>query len=203
MHVIQRLIPEKFEDTRPGIKMDPKYITIHETDNPGRGANAEAHARLQEAGNSRQASWQYQVDEQYAIQSVPDNEVAFHAGDGKGPGNRSSIAIEICVNSDGDYKKAVANAAELTKDLMKKYNIPVTNVVQHNKWSGKHCPRHLRDGDKGIDWNGFLSLLKDKPKPKVKVNVITGWYTEGSSGLAALEKFLKDHGWKYRKEVVK
>ncbi|MBT2722330.1 N-acetylmuramoyl-L-alanine amidase [Bacillus sp. ISL-46] len=40
-------------------------------------------------------------------------------------------------------------------------------------------------------------------KPQVKVNVITGWYTEGSSGLAALEKFLKDHGWKYRKEQVK
>ncbi|MGF6951858.1 N-acetylmuramoyl-L-alanine amidase [Neobacillus sp. B4I6] len=50
-------------------------------------------------------------------------------------------------------------------------------------------------------------VVKPVSKPvetsTVKVNVITGWYTEGSSGLAALEKFLKDHGWKYRKEIVK
>jgi N-acetylmuramoyl-L-alanine amidase CwlA len=203
MNIIQRLIPKKFENTRPGTALNPTYITIHETDNPVNKANAEAHARLQENGNSRTASWHYQVDEQYVIQSIPDNEVAWHAGNKTG--NHSSLAIEICVNADGDYKKAVKNAAELTKLLMKKYNIDLDHVVQHNKWSGKHCPRHLRDGDKGVTWSDFIAMLKEKPveKPKAKVNIITGWYTEGSSGLATLEKFLKDHGWKYRKEIVK
>jgi N-acetylmuramoyl-L-alanine amidase len=42
-----------------------------------------------------------------------------------------------------------------------------------------------------------------KPLEKAKVNIITGWYTEGSPGLAELEKFLKSKGWKYRKEIVK
>jgi N-acetylmuramoyl-L-alanine amidase len=38
------------------------------------------------------------------------------------------------------------------------------------------------------------------PKPAEKVNVITGWYYEGSKGLAELEKFLKDKGLNYKKE---
>jgi N-acetylmuramoyl-L-alanine amidase len=39
-------------------------------------------------------------------------------------------------------------------------------------------------------------------KPAEKVNVITGWYHEGSKGLAELEKFLKDKGLNYKKEKV-
>lgn len=168
MKIIQRLIPSKYTDTRPGGKMDPHYITIHETDNEAPKANAEAHARLQENHNSRQASWHYQVDEAYVIQSIPDDEHAWAAGDGQGPGNMTSIHIEICVNKDGDFKKAVKNAAELTKHLMDKHNIPQSKVVQHNHWSGKNCPRHLRSGDKGVDWHDFLVLLKDAPKPVAK-----------------------------------
>lgn len=41
---------------------------------------------------------------------------------------------------------------------------------------------------------------KQKPNTGQKVNVITGWYYEGSEGLAELEKFLKSKGWYYRKE---
>jgi N-acetylmuramoyl-L-alanine amidase CwlA len=168
MNIIQRLIPAKFTSTRPGVKMDPKYITIHETDNENAGANAEAHARLQENGNSRQASWHYQVDDTKIIQSVPDNEHVWAAGDGQGPGNLTSIHIEICVNKGGDFKKAVKNAAELTKYLMKKHSIGLSHVVQHNKWSGKDCPNHLRAGDWGVKWSDFTSQLKDDPKPAAK-----------------------------------
>ncbi|MFL6554729.1 MAG: N-acetylmuramoyl-L-alanine amidase [Bacillus sp. (in: firmicutes)] len=42
-----------------------------------------------------------------------------------------------------------------------------------------------------------------KPKPAVRVNVITGWYNEGSKGLAELEAFLNSKGWHYRKEEAK
>lgn len=161
MNIIQRFIPASNTDTRPGIKMFPKYITIHETDNPNPGADAEAHARLQERGNDRSASWHLQIDDHEAIQSIPFNEVAWAAGDGRsGTGNTSSIHIEICVNSDGDFKKAVANAAEVTNQLMKTYHIPIANVVQHNHWSGKNCPRNLRNGDKGVTWNDFINMVK-------------------------------------------
>jgi N-acetylmuramoyl-L-alanine amidase CwlA len=137
------------------------YITIHETDNFSKGANAQAHANLQSNGNAREASWHYQVDDKQAIQSFTHDFQLWHGGDGKtGNGNLHSIAIEICVNSDGDYKKAVANAAELTKIIMQQEKIPIGNVVQHNKWSGKNCPRYLRTGTKGINWNDFIKLVE-------------------------------------------
>ena len=55
----QKLFQYPILFTRPGIKMNPEYITIHETDNTAKGANDEAHARLQYNGNSRQASWHF------------------------------------------------------------------------------------------------------------------------------------------------
>ena len=165
MEIIQRFIPVSNKETRPGIKMNPQYITIHETDNTSPGANAEAHARLQVRGNDREASWHVQVDDKEAIQSIPFNEVAWAAGDGpNGPGNLTSIHIEICVNEDGNYKKAVQNAAEVTRQLMKQYTIPVSKVVQHNYWSGKNCPQYLRSGEKGVNWSGFVSSLKEPEK---------------------------------------
>lgn len=133
------------------------YITIHETDNPNRGASAQAHANLQSNGNSRQASWHYQVDEKHVIQSFPDAAICWHSG----RGNVQSIGIEICVNSDGNYQKAVGNAVALVRLLMARYNLNTSRVVQHNFWTGKNCPRNLRSGAKGINWTQFKSMLTD------------------------------------------
>ena len=143
-----------------GVGNPCNYITIHETANTVKGANAQSHANLQSKGNSRLASWHYQVDDKEIIQSFLDNVQCWHAGDGQGKGNMESIAIEICVNSDGNFKKAVKNAAELVKYLVKQHSIPIGNVVQHNRWSGKDCPQNLRHGSKGIDWNDFIGLVK-------------------------------------------
>ncbi|WP_202776675.1 peptidoglycan recognition protein family protein [Heyndrickxia vini] len=165
MKINQKFIPVSNTFTRPGIKMDPEYITIHETDNTSRGADDVAHANLQYKGNTRQASWHFQVDEDSIYQSLPTNEVGWHAGDGYGLGNMKSIAIEICVNSDGDFKKAVDNTVWLTNHLMNEHSIPVSNVVQHNHWSGKNCPRYLRSGEKGITWEDFLDKVKAGASP--------------------------------------
>jgi len=135
-----------------------KYITIHETANTAKGANAQAHANLQTNGFS--ASWHWQVDDKQAIQSFPHTAQCFHAGDGRGSGNLNSIGIEICVNSDGDFRKAVDNAAALVRKIMAEENIPLTNVVQHNRWSGKNCPTNLRNGSKGVNWAQFIAEVK-------------------------------------------
>src|SRR5690606_40500574 len=50
-----------------------KFITIHETANTNKGANAQAHANLQSRKNPREASWHYQVDDKEIIQSFPDD----------------------------------------------------------------------------------------------------------------------------------
>lgn len=170
IEIIEMLIPKSNKFTRPGTKRKPRSITIHETDNTNVRANASAHARLQQNGNRRQASWHLQVDDEKQVYlSVPYDEVAYAAGDGKGPGNSYSIHIEICVNKDGNYKVAVGNAIKLVKYLLDKYpSIKQVDVVQHNKWSGKNCPRHLRAGDWGINWNDFLTGVKVTEKVEVE-----------------------------------
>ncbi|WP_081799468.1 peptidoglycan recognition protein family protein [Neobacillus jeddahensis] len=101
--------------------------------NPSSGADAEAYDRLQDRGNDRTVFWHLQIDDHEAIPSIPFDEVAWAAGDGRsGPGNTSSIQIEICVYSDGNFTKAVQNTTEVTKQLMVQFNIPIANVVQHN-----------------------------------------------------------------------
>ena len=149
-----------------GGKNGRKYITIHETANTNKGANAQAHANLQSNGFS--ASWHWTVDDKEAIQSFPHDVQCWHAGDGRGNGNLNSIGIEICVNSDGNFKEAVENAAALVRKIMQDENISIENVVQHNHWSGKNCPRYLRSGTKGITWNDFVSMVKGEPKQQTK-----------------------------------
>ncbi|WP_052353677.1 peptidoglycan recognition protein family protein [Neobacillus jeddahensis] len=197
MNIVQRFIPASNKDTRSGIKMVPKYITIHETDNPSPGADADAHARLQERGNDRTASWHLQIDDHEAIQSIPFDEVAWAAGDGEnGPGNKLSIHIETCVNSDGDFKKAVQNTAEVTRQLMVQFNIPIANVVQHNHWSGKNCPRHLRAGDWGISWSDYIGMVQGIKVAQTPVQPVTksspsNLLKKGSTG-EAVKKYQQD-----------
>lgn len=164
-----------------------KYITIHQTGNTSKGADAQAHANIQSRLNPRQASWHYQVDDKEIIQSFPDTVKCWHAGDGDGPGNTSSIAIEICINSDGDYKKAVQNAAKLTKYLMDKHRLGIDKVKQHGDWYRKDCPAQLRHGYKGITWDDFITMVKgeapaikptEKPTPPSKKP--SGTYTGNS-----------------------
>lgn len=152
-----------------------RYITIHQTGNTNRGANAQAHANIQTNLNPRQASWHYSVDDKQAIQSFDDKVQCWHAFDGRGPGNTSSIAIEICINSDGNYKKAIQNAAELTKHLMDKHNLSIDKVKQHYDWYPKNCPAQLRANYKEISWSDFKKMVtgskagvKEAPKPQPK-----------------------------------
>lgn len=165
MHIRQHLVPLKHRKTLPGTN-PKKWITVHETANPAKGATANAHARLQAGGNSRNASWHYQVDDQEIVQSYPDDARCLHAGDGAtGAGNRESIAIEICVNG-GLKPAAVENATRLIAHLMAKHNIPAERVVQHHHWSGKNCPTNLRR-------DGWGKLIASLPQYRVSSNTST------------------------------
>ena len=179
--------------TYPGTN-SKKYIVIHETANTRKGANANAHARLQASGNSRNASWHYTVDDKEIVQSFSDNAQCWHAGNKYY--NQNSIGIEICVNSDGNFKKAVDNAVELTKQLMRKYNVPASRVIQHNQASGKDCPRYLRSGSKGITWAQFKSRLSGKTsaKPAKKSTAKTAKKSSKSISQMAQEVIAGKHG---------
>lgn len=159
---IQEHIISDGRKNRPGRDTNPDtYITIHETGNAAKGADAAAHGAYLDsaAGEDDLVSWHYTVDDHAIVQHLPDYETAYHAGDGKdGPGNTTSIGIEICVNAGGDFAQAQANAASLVRLLMEEHGIPLDNVVQHNRWNGKDCPKTIR-ATAGA-WEAFLALCR-------------------------------------------
>lgn len=159
MIIRQYLVPtDKAYKITSGTGNTRRKICIHETDNTKAGADADAHSRLQYRGNSRQASWHWQVDDQEAVQSFTHEWKCWAAGTVQG--NNEAIHIEICVNSDGNYKQAVKNAAQLVSKIMKEEKLTINDVVQHNYYSGKNCPRIMRGGN-NITWNQFLQMIKE------------------------------------------
>ena len=162
---IQEHIISGGRKNRPGRDTNPDtYITIHETGNAAKGADAAAHGAYLDsaAGEDDLVSWHYTVDDHAIVQHLPDYETAYHAGDGKdGPGNTTSIGIEICVNAGGDFAQAQANAASLVRLLMEEHGIPLDNVVQHNHWNGKDCPKTIR-ATAGA-WEAFLAFCRGEP----------------------------------------
>lgn len=139
---------------------DIEYIVIHDTDNPERGANAKNHFIYFNTGN-RSSSADFFVDDTDVLQ-VNDyyNYYTWHCGDGGSDAkirNKNSVAVEICVNSDGSYKQAVKNAAALTGRLMRELDVDINHVVRHKDASGKECPRSMSEED----WKKFKeSALK-------------------------------------------
>ena len=162
---IQEHIISGGRKNRPGRDTNPDtYITIHETGNAAKGADAAAHGAYLDsaAGEDDLVSWHYTVDDHAIVQHLPDYETAYHAGDGKdGPGNTTSIGIEICVNAGGDFEAAKANAAALVRLLMEEHGIDIEHVVQHNHWNGKDCPKTIR-ATTGA-WEAFLVLCNGEP----------------------------------------
>lgn len=159
---IQQILIPAGQRNRPGGSNPDTYITIHETGNTSDGADAAAHGKYlaSTTGEASLTSWHYTVDDHAIVQHLPDNETAYHAGDGAtGPGNATSIGVEICVNADGDFPRAKENAAALVRLLMAEHGIPLANVVQHNRWNGKNCPATIR-ATPGA-WEEFLALCKE------------------------------------------
>lgn len=172
MKVNKRLCPA-------GLKNNPntplkaiEYITIHCTGNYNKTAGAKSHADYLFGGSGgRQASWHYTVDANEIWQSFEDERQCWHAGDGNnGPGNYTSIGIEICVNDRAGFLKACDNAAWLIAELLKKHNLPLDRVVQHNRWNGKNCPKELRNGEWGVSWNDFIEVVKGYLNSEVPVS---------------------------------
>ncbi|QSJ04795.1 N-acetylmuramoyl-L-alanine amidase [Cellulosimicrobium phage DS1] len=164
----------QYVTAKPGTNCDAgtnsvEYVTIHETANQSKGANAKAHANLQSGGNVRSASWHETCDDKEAVLSFPASVRCWHAG--SRAGNHRSYGIEICVNSDGDFAKAVDHAAQRAAAVLKQRGLPISRLVQHNYWSGKNCPTFLRSGSKGITWADFVQkvshyLSGGTPAPK-------------------------------------
>ena len=168
------IVPYRTYSRKYRRKMRPRYITIHSTQNRAYSADARMHAialnrgRLRSRNNSLgYLSWHYTVDESVIYQSLPDNEQGQHA-DYEGPGNRYSIGIEMCENRGNSRNMTLDRTARLVAYLMRKYRIPLENVVPHQHWrmvrysdgkdlGYKNCPHFLMDsnGQPGVKWYTF------------------------------------------------
>ncbi|MED3600969.1 N-acetylmuramoyl-L-alanine amidase [Bacillus subtilis] len=168
--------------------MNPLYITVHNTSNTAKGADAASHARYVKNPETA-TSWHFTVDDEKIYQHLPLNENGWHAGDGNGTGNRKSIGIEICENSDGDFEKAVSNAQWLIKKLMKEQGISFANVVPHKHWSGKECPRKLLDR-----WDSFKAGLSGAASSPTKTVKKTAGDTYTVKKGDTLSEIAKEHG---------
>jgi N-acetylmuramoyl-L-alanine amidase len=155
--------------------MNPRYITIHSTQNFS--ANASKHALALKRGALRAPKrpggnrigyliWHFTVDDRQAIQHMPVSEQGEHA-DFDGPGNRLSIGIEMCEHRGSNIAQTVDRTARLTAILMKRQGIPLRNVVPHYHWPrrgqkppNKNCPHFLLDnGRPGPKWRAFLARV--------------------------------------------
>lgn len=145
-------------------RQKPMYIVIHDTGNVSRGADAMSNYKYFSGGN-RDSSADFFVDDTRVLQ-VNDYSryYTWHCGDGKGKygiTNANSVGVEICVNADGDYDKAVANAVELTRYLMAELGIGKGRVVRHYDASRKCCPSSMSKNNWAL-WTRFKDDLESE-----------------------------------------
>lgn len=144
--------------------MQPRYITIHSTQNET--GDAYAHALALKRGTLGGVSWHYTVQDDVVIQHMPTNEQAKHA-DFDGPGNSYSIGIEMCEHRGNNREATLERTAKLAAYLMKQHGIPIDNVVPHYHWprrgknpANKNCPRFLMtNGRPGAKWQAFVNRV--------------------------------------------
>lgn len=147
-----------------------KYIVLHYTaGTSSKKGTARNVAAMFGNPSNRAASADFIVDDVEIVQYNPDirNRYCYSVGDKKYGvkynsqsaslyqvvRNYNSISIEMCSSktnkstlnaSDTDWyltDAVVNNAVELTKYLMKTYNVPLDRVVMHNTVTGKPCPQ--------------------------------------------------------------
>ena len=156
-----------------------KYIVLHYTANDG--DTDESNAKYFKS--YRGVSAHYFVDDDSVTMSVPDTYAAHSVGgkrysNYKSTGgakfykictNSNSISIELTdTNRDGKImasEKTIANAIELTVILMRKYNIPPTNIIRHFDVTGKSCPAYFVNDNK---WN----QIKDRISANMQSNMV-------------------------------
>lgn len=194
MEIIKRLVPESKWEIKCPYEMTPKGITVHNTANDASARNEIAYM----TNNDYETSFHYAVDDKEAVQGLPLDRNGWHASDGNGPGNRTTIAIEICYSKSGGerFDKAEENAAELIADLLKKYGWDISVIKRHYDYAPdkKYCPH--RTMDKG--WDRFLNMIKAKLEDNPVSNEVNVYYRVKTQkhGWLSEVKNLEDYaGW--------
>ena len=76
-------------------------------------------------------------------------------------GNYNTIGIESSVAIYSDLWLTWQYGAQLCASLLLKYNLPLTQLVGHNFWSGKWCPQPMLEYDLEI-WYMFVEYVRQQ-----------------------------------------
>lgn len=183
------------------VKLSPrvnskKKVTIHSTgETHGTAQNQRDY--LNNSTNVSLTGFHLAVDEKEAIEIIPFEKVAWHAGDGlNGPGNNTSIGIEICER--GDRAKTLENAAQLAARVLFQEGLSISDMVRHYDWSGKNCPRIL-SANNWKEWHNFkrkvlthLNALEYVPIAKKDHWAKKHFDTLNKNGISVLEERFDD-----------
>ena len=126
-----------------------EYVTIHNTDDivEAKGTNdAEQYARATFNGNMGDVVVHYYIDETGCWKLLHDYERGVHAADVFGPGNTTSIAIEIIMDGSGSKSDVAAEdrGALLAAIKLYEHGLDITRLTTHNRWyPRKYCPAFI------------------------------------------------------------
>lgn len=141
-----------------------RYIVVHDTGNPGIGADAKAHFDYFNGGNRGSSADIFVDDREVWVVNNYFDYYSWHCGDGGGKygiTNANSIGVEMCINMDGDRARAIDNTAAVVRQLMQDLSIPIDRVVRHYDASRKNCPASMsKDG--WLQWYEFKKLLSEE-----------------------------------------
>jgi hypothetical protein len=131
-------------NNRPGTRITPTLITIHNTSNARSGADAAAHSRFirtkgyyEHGGRKNWVSWHFTVDDLQVIKQIPIIEMAWHTNRAA---NSSSLAVEICMHREIDQPAADDRAARLVAAVLYDLDLKTDAIRAHHDWTGKDCP---------------------------------------------------------------
>lgn len=161
--------PCQEQNYRKGRQSPVSYLVIHYVGATGSAQSNAAYFHTHHA-QSLGASAHYFVGhaaEGGAVyQSVPEGDTAWHCGAATYRHavcrNANSIGVELCCHRDSSGAwyfdpETIAAAVALCQDLMRRYRIPLSNVLRHYDVTGKVCPApFVKDA---AAWQAFLQRL--------------------------------------------
>ncbi len=204
----QKLIPDgsHLKPNRPLLHGSVEYITIHNTadikEAPGTN-DAEQYARATLNGNMKNVAVHYYIDETDCWQLLRENEAGWHAADGNtGPGNGTSLAIEIIMDGSGSKadRGAEDRGALLAAILLHRHGLTIDKLKTHKDWyRRKNCPLYILP-----HWQTFVgkvsAYLSQIGAPKKTIDQIAREVIAGAWGVwPEREKRLTAAGYDYKK----
>jgi len=172
LSIVQRLIVQRLAyranfGNKRSVPID--MIIVHVTQGSAKSA-ADWFAMDHKPSGKGPSSAHYIIDEKGGvIQSVPDDYVAYHAGNSKINGRSIGIEIAGWVDKKETFSPVVMKTlAALTVSLVKKYNIPVdrTHIIGHNEVPDEKDPSK-KGGSTGhtdpgpfFPWDAYMASIK-------------------------------------------